>query len=107
MKASQVLQSVRESSGGVQLGSSVQLTFDAIARSAKDATSLTDVVRFGISALQMQRNSNSQAGILASALDKMELTTSGDAVHMSVQLPESSLEQLAQNGVGLGITARH
>ncbi len=107
MRASQVLQSVLESSGGVALGSSIQLTVNAIARSAKDATSLTDVVRFGVSVLQMQRDSDPRVGILASALDKMELTAVGDAVHISVQLPETSLEQLAQNGIGLGVSPRH
>ena len=100
MRSSQMLQSVLESSGGVQLGSNVQVRLNAITRSAQDATSLTDVIRFGASAVQTQRDKNPQAAALATALDTMTLTALGDAVHMSIQLPETSLERLAQNGIG-------
>lgn len=105
LKGSQMLQSVLESSGGLQFGSSVQMTLNAITRSARDATSLTDVMRFGVSTLQMQRDKNPQAGVLATALDTMVLTAVGNTVHMAVQLPEASLEQLARNGIGA--SARH
>jgi hypothetical protein len=93
-----VLQGVLQSSGGVLLGSTIETTFDAVTRSAQDATSLSDVIRFMSSMVQMQRQNNPQAGILASALDRMTLENSGAAVHFAVSMPEKSLEQLAEAG---------
>ena len=93
-----VLQGVLQSSGGVVLGSTIETTFDAITRSAQDATSLSDVIRFLASMVQMQRQKNPQASILASALDGMTLQNSGSAVHFAVSMPEKSLEQLAEVG---------
>jgi len=89
------LQGVVQSSGGVKLGSTIQTTFDAVARSPQDATSLSDVIRFMASMVQLQRQNNPQANILAGALDSMTLETTGAAVHFAVALPEKSLEQIA------------
>jgi hypothetical protein len=92
------LQGVVQSSGGVKLGPVIDTTFDAVTRSPQDATSLSDVVRFLASMVQMQRQSDPRAGILASALDGMTLQSSGAAVHFAVSMPEKSLEQLAEVG---------
>jgi hypothetical protein len=93
-----VLQGVVQSSGGVKLGSMVDTSFDAVTRSPQDAASLSDVIRFLASMVQMQRQNDPRAGILASALDGMTLQNSGSAVHFAVSLPEKSLEQLAEVG---------
>ena len=93
---SQALESIRVSRGGVALGDTVKLTFDAETRSPQDATSVADVVRFVSSMLQTQRQNDPRAAILASALDGMELKTEGSNVHVSIALPEKSLEQLAR-----------
>ncbi|MBV8895473.1 MAG: hypothetical protein JO051_03100, partial [Acidobacteriaceae bacterium] len=77
----QALQSVRQAAGGVVFGDPVQLTFDAVTRSPQDAVSLEDVVRFMASILQMQRQQNPQSQVLASSLDNMTLTASGDQFH--------------------------
>ena len=90
------LQGVLESSGGVKLGAMIETTFDAVTRSAQDATSFSDVIRFFASMIQMQRQNDPRAGILATALDGMTLENSGAAVHFAVSLPEKSLEQLAE-----------
>lgn len=92
------LQGVVQSSGGVKLGSSIATTFDAVTRSPQDATSLSDVIRFMASMVQMQRQNDPRAGILASAIDGMTLEASGAAVHVAISLPEKSLEQLAEAG---------
>ncbi len=92
----QAIQSIRESSGGVHFGDTVDLSFDAVTRSPQDATSLADVVRFGASFIQMQRSKDPKATLFAAALDKMDLVTSGDSVHVSLSLPEKDVEQLAQ-----------
>ena len=91
----QALQSVHQAAGGVQFGDPVQLTFDAVTRSPQDAVSLSDVVRFMASFIQMQRQNEPHAQVLASALDNMTLNTSGNDFHASVSIPEKSLEQLA------------
>ena len=92
------LQGVLQSSGGVRLGSTIETTFDAITRSPQDATSFADVIRFFASMVQMQRQNDPRAGILAASLDAMTLQTSGATVHFAVSLPEKSLEQLAEAG---------
>ncbi|MBV8897157.1 MAG: hypothetical protein JO051_11645, partial [Acidobacteriaceae bacterium] len=93
----QALQSVRQAAGGVLFGDPVQLSFDAVTRSPQDAVSLEDVVRFMTSILQMQRQQNPQLQVLASSLDNMTLTASGDHFHAALAIPESSLEQLADS----------
>ena len=85
-------------SGGVRFGDAVQASFDAVTRSAQDAVSLSDVVRFGASMVQMERQKDSRAAILGSALDKMNLQASGNTVHLSFSVPEKDLEQLAESG---------
>jgi hypothetical protein len=100
----QALQSIQKASGGIQFGDMVRVTFDAVTRSAKDATSLADVVRFFASMVQMQRQKDPRAAMAADAFDKMELATNGEAVHLSIAFPEKSLEKLVDNGpVGVAI----
>jgi hypothetical protein len=92
------LQGVVQASGGVKFGATIDTTIDAVTRSAQDAQSLSDVIRFMASMVQMQRQSDPRAGILANALDGMTLQNNGAAVHLAVSMPEKSLEQLAESG---------
>jgi hypothetical protein len=107
MPQAQALQSVVQSSGGIQFGSTVRLSFDAITRSAQDATSLADVVRFFASMIQMSRQKDPRAGIAASAFDNMNLATDGDAMHLSLSLSEKSLEDLVSSSAPSGSAAHH
>jgi hypothetical protein len=91
------LRGVVQSSGGVKLGATIATTFDAVTRSDKDAQSLSDVIRFLASMVQMQRQSDPKAAILATALDGMTVQNTGAAVHLAVSMPEKSLEQLADS----------
>ena len=93
----QVLQSIRQSSGGVHFGNAVDVSFAAFTRSPQDATALADVIRFGVSFVQMQGDKDKNAAVLASEFDKMNLTTSGSTTQLSISLSESEMEQLAQN----------
>jgi hypothetical protein len=104
--AEQAINSILQSSGGIQFGDVVRISFDAIARSPKDAQSLADVVKFVASLAQMNRQKGPNAQILATAADEMNLQTEGDAVHLSVSVPESSLEQLANGATGPSIHGR-
>jgi hypothetical protein len=99
------LQGVLQSSGGVRLGSTIETSFDAVTRSPQDAASFADVIRFLSSIVQMQRQNDPRAAILAGALDGMTLQSSGATVHFAVSLPEKSLEQLAE--VGPQASGRH
>lgn len=94
----QALQSIRAASGGVAFGSLVSVTLDASARSAHDATSLADVFRFLASMVQMNRQADRRADIMASSLDKMQLSTNGDTVHVVFTMSEKNLEQMADLG---------
>ena len=93
MQRAQALQSILVSSGGMHFGDVVAFSFDAKTRSAQDAVSLADVLRFGASMVQMQRQADSRAGIIASAIDKMTITTSGSSLHASLSLSEKNLEE--------------
>jgi hypothetical protein len=93
----QALQSVQQASGGIQFGDMVRFRFDAVTRSAKDATSLADVVRFFASMVQMQRQKDPRAEMAAAAFDDMQLRTDGEAVHLALEFPEKTLEQLVDS----------
>jgi hypothetical protein len=97
MPQAQALQAVVQASGGIHLGDIVRVSFDAVTRSAKDATSLADGVRFFASLVQMQRQKDPRADIAASALDNMKLITDGDTLRFAISLPEKSLEQLIES----------
>jgi hypothetical protein len=89
------IQAIVQSSGGVHFAAdAVQVAFDALTRSEKDAQSLTDVVRFFASMIQMQRQNQSQAALLAPVFDQMQLTTGGNTVHIALSVPETTVEQL-------------
>jgi hypothetical protein len=89
------IQSILQSSGGIRLGSeSVQLAFDAVTRSEKDAQALCDVVRFFASMVQMQRTNEGPAALLAPSLDQMQLTATGDSMHLAFSVPEKVVEQI-------------
>jgi hypothetical protein len=94
----QALQSVHSASGGVKFGSTVAVTLDAGTRSEQDATSLADVFRFVGSMVQMQRQQNPRAAIMASAVDNMQVAATGQNVHVVFSMSEQNLEQIADMG---------
>jgi hypothetical protein len=98
MQHAQVLQSILQSSGGVHFGDVVEFSFDAATRSPQDAVSLADVLRLGGSMVQMQRQNDPRAAIVASAVDKMAITNEGATLHASFSMPEKALEQLVEEG---------
>jgi hypothetical protein len=89
------IQSILQSSGGVHFATEgLQISFEALTRSDKDAQALSDVFRFFAGMVQMQRQNQPEVASLASALDGMQLTTGGNTLHMSLMLPEKTVEQL-------------
>ncbi len=95
-QGARALQGVVQSSGGVRFGNTVQLSFNAVTRSEKDAQSLTDVIRFVSSAMQMQRDKDPRAAVLAPAFDNMSLKADGLEVHSTLSFPETDLERLVK-----------
>ena len=89
-------QAVLRSAGGLRFGNLMDLKFWAATRSPQDAASLRDVIRFFASMLQMQRDKDRRAGILAASLDNMDLRTSGDGVEVAFSLSEKDIEQIAE-----------
>jgi hypothetical protein len=100
-KQAQVLKSIRAVSGGVEFGSNVAVTIDATTRSDQDAVSLSDVIRFVASIVQVKRQDDPRAALLAASLDTMQLKSSGDTVHVSFSIPEKNLEQIADAGTAV------
>lgn len=92
----QALKSIRAADGGVKFGSVVSVSLDAATRSPQDATSLADVFRFMASMLQMNRQQDPRAGILAGSVDNMQLKADGDTVRVGFAISEKSLEQMAE-----------
>jgi hypothetical protein len=90
-----VLQSVVQSSGGARLGPTIDVTFHAVTRSAQDANALADVAHFMASMLQMQRQNDKRADLMASSLDTMSVLTAGNVVDFALSMPEKNLEQIA------------
>jgi hypothetical protein len=89
------IQSILQSSGGVHFATEgLQISFEALTRSDKDAQALSDVFRFFAGMVQMQRENQPEVASLASALNGMQLTTGGSTLHMSLVLPEKAVEQL-------------
>lgn len=97
LKDSSALQSILQSSGGLHFGDQVKLSVDATTRSPQDAVSLTDVLRFVSSIVQTQRRNDPNAAIVATALDRMELQTTGADLHVGLSLSEKNLELLTQS----------
>lgn len=91
---SQVMQAVQQSGGGMHFGDNVLVSFHAQTRSDQDATSLTDFLRFISSTIQMQRQNDPRAALLAPAIDSMQLRSEGNQVYSSLTIPENALEQL-------------
>ncbi|HXE10756.1 MAG TPA: hypothetical protein VN633_01465 [Bryobacteraceae bacterium] len=90
-----VLQGITETSGAVHSAANgLNLNFDAVTRSEKDAQSLSDVIRFFAGMVQMQAQNQPQAALLLPSLDSMRLTTAGNETHVSLSISEATVEQL-------------
>ncbi len=90
-----VLQAVLQSSGGIHFGdSSVDVALDALTKTDQDTQSLTDVLRALASMVQMQSQNQAIAALLAPSLDAMQLTASGNTMHLGLSIPETTVEKL-------------
>ncbi len=87
-------QNVQQAAGGVKFGDPIVFTGQAQADTAQNATSLAGVAQFLTSMAQLQaQQKNPQAAALLSSLT---VTTSGNQVNVSLNVPESQAEQTFQ-----------
>jgi hypothetical protein len=88
-----VLKSIQSSSGGVQLGSNVQISAEAVASDAQNAASLAAVLQL----LKALAGSNAQLQNALQFIQEIQVTTNGDAVDLALSVPESQLESLVNS----------
>jgi len=89
---------INQASGGIRFGDTVTISAEAVTRSEKDAQALVDVVKFFAGLVQLNKQNNSTAGQVATLLDTLQTSTSGNTTTISLAIPEQQLEQLL-NGV--------
>jgi hypothetical protein len=85
---------INQASGGVRFGDTVTISAEAVTRSEKDAQALVDVVKFFAGLVQLNTQNNAAAGQVATLLDTLQTTASGNTTTISLAIPEQQLEQL-------------
>jgi hypothetical protein len=89
-----LLAAINQASGGIRFGDTVTISAEAVTRSEKDAQALVDVLKFFASLVQLNRQQNATAGQIATLLDTLQTSTSGNITNFSLAIPEQQLEQL-------------
>jgi hypothetical protein len=85
---------INQASGGIQFGDTVTISAAAVTRSDKDAQALVDVVKFFAGLVQLNKQNNATAGQVATLLDTLQASASGNTTTISLAIPEQALEQL-------------
>ncbi|HSW50656.1 MAG TPA: hypothetical protein VLH09_10800, partial [Bryobacteraceae bacterium] len=91
-----VLKGVLETSFGVKFGPDMLIAMEALTRSDKDATALADVVRFFVSLAQMSAQKDPKAAASLSFLQKLQLTSEGSVMRLSLSIPQADMEKFIQ-----------
>ncbi len=81
-------------SGGLTLGSVVQLNAEAVMRTEKDAQGLLGVIKLFSGLAQLQQQKNPEIARLAAILNTAETKVEGTTVLFSISAPQSDLELL-------------
>jgi hypothetical protein len=89
-----LLAAINQMSGGIRFGDTVTISAEAVTRSEKDAQALVDVLKFFASLVQLNRQKDPTAGQVATLLDTLQTSTSGNITTISIAIPERQLEQL-------------
>jgi len=89
-----LLAAINQMSGGIRFGDTVTISAEAITRSEKDAQALVDVVKFFAGLVQLNRQKDPAAGQVATLLDTLQTSTSGNVTTISLAIPELQLEQM-------------
>jgi hypothetical protein len=86
-------QKIQQGSGGVKFGAQIVITAVAQTATPDDATAMAGVLQFLANLGQMQGQQNPQA---AAILKSLVVTSSGNAVHISLSIPEAQAEAALQ-----------
>jgi len=91
-----LLQSAVQLSAGVKFAATqVTLSAEVVARSAQDAQSMADVLKFFAGMMQQQANSSGPNTSKAPSLaDAAQISSSGSVMHLVISVPEQQMEQL-------------
>lgn len=89
--AGEMLKSIKQASGGIKLGTKLEVSLELETRSDKDALALRDVLKFvaGMALTQAKP-------MPANALDSLKLTAEGPTVKLQLEIPEQQLAQMIQ-----------
>jgi hypothetical protein len=91
-----MLQTVRQVAAGVKFGAStVKLTGEAVTKSNEDAQALADVMRFLASMVQARAN-GPDAARAAALVDAAKFSAEGSVMRLTLELPESQVEEMLQ-----------
>jgi hypothetical protein len=85
---------INQASGGIRFGDTVTISAEAVTRSEKDAQALVDVVKFFAGLVQLNKQNNSAAGQVATLLDSLQTSATGNTTIISLVIPEQQIEQL-------------
>jgi len=91
MLNSDVLKTILETSGGVKFGAIIQLSGEAVARSAQDATALAAVAHFLGNMVQANAPAASAAAITA-LVQSINVQADGNTVKFALAIPEAQFE---------------
>ncbi len=88
------LASIQQSSAGIKLGTSIVFSAEAVEDTPQHASSLADLLRMGVAFASMNQN-DPKAAQLASVLKSLAIATQGNALQITLSIPEGLVEQLA------------
>jgi len=98
-----LFQAVQQIGGGVKFGSTasgpvLQVSGEALMDTPNSATSLLNVLQFIAGMIGTQAGSGPEASLIASVLGSLTASTNGNALLVSLTIPETAIEQLIQSG---------
>jgi hypothetical protein len=94
------VKNIQASSGGVKFGATIELTGEAVADTAQNATALADVVKMIAGLMSMSAAQNTEIGAAAKLLQNIAVTTTGATVNISASVSEEQVEELIKLASG-------
>jgi len=96
MLNSDIVKTIQQTSGGIKFGAIIQLSAEAVTRSAQDATALADVVRFLANMVQMNTPQAGQAAVTA-LVQSLNVKADGNTVKVGLAIPEDQFEKVMRS----------
>jgi hypothetical protein len=94
MPSGAALAGIVQTSGGIDFGSLVRVTGEALTRSEKDAQALVDVIRFVTTMARNSMDRNPEARKLEPVLNTLDVKAVASTVTLSFAVPEADLREL-------------